>query len=356
MSSSDTGKKVRIIHNVPGGPNVDIYVNKRLFVENLSYKNVTAYLDLDTNKIKISVVPTGSSTVLLYQRLRLKSEFTSLIIDRSDPLRLVVLSDRLKTPRYGYSRLRFISNTHQVQVYINGVHIDKLSNSKYYNYKLTGDVFTFIEVKSNDVILVSMLVPITSQSILTLILSGIQDNSDYPLTLITGYDNGVDTYRFDKLKRNFSPQKYMGKWYQIADIPQFYEIGCARATAQYTLLQTNVNVFNSCFDKDWVLLDTINGSAVIFNPQYPSVLTVSFPPPFIPNKESPPIIPSGPNYIVHYTDYESYALVGSPLRNSLYILSRDPQMKFKVYDGLVDRAKHLGYDISKLKLNYDSLK
>src|SRR3990167_3363495 len=353
MSSQEFEKKVRLVHNIPGAPAVDIYVGKKMFVENLSYGNVTAYLNLDKDKVKISINVTGTSTVLLRQKLRLTSEYTSLIIAGSGTVRLVSLSDRMRTPNYGYSHIRFIQDYAGVDLYINGVLFDKSVKSEYHKYKLTGDGFAFVEIRSGESILVSTAVAIASRSILSFILSGIQDGTDYPLKLIIGYDNGLNVYTLDKLKQDFAPQQYMGKWYQIADIPQFYEAGCDRATAQYTLLQTKVNVFNSCFDKGWNLLETINGSAVITDPQYPSVLTVSFP--FAPENKVPFILP-GPNYLVHYTDYESYALVGSPFRSSLYVLSRTPKMQAEFYERLAGKAKHLGYDISKLKLNFNSLK
>jgi apolipoprotein D and lipocalin family protein len=46
-------------------------------------------------------------------------------------------------------------------------------------------------------------------------------------------------------------------------------------------------------------------------------------------------------------DYE-YAVVGNPDRTRLWILSRTPQMKLKVYEGILERLVAQGYDPAKL--------
>ena len=46
-------------------------------------------------------------------------------------------------------------------------------------------------------------------------------------------------------------------------------------------------------------------------------------------------------------DY-SYALVGVPARDSMWILSRRPDMEPAVYERLVAKARALGFDVGKL--------
>ncbi|XP_052136170.1 temperature-induced lipocalin-1-like [Oryza glaberrima] len=67
-------------------------------------------------------------------------------------------------------------------------------------------------------------------------------------------------------------------------------------------------------------------------------------PPFL------PIFPVvGDYWVLHVDDAYSYALVGQPSLNYLWILCRQPHMDEEVYNQLVERAKEEGHDVSKLK-------
>jgi apolipoprotein D and lipocalin family protein len=47
------------------------------------------------------------------------------------------------------------------------------------------------------------------------------------------------------------------------------------------------------------------------------------------------------------TDYD-YSVVGTPNRKYLWILSRTPQMDYKLYSQLIEYAKSEGFDVNKL--------
>ena len=159
--------------------------------------------------------------------------------------------------------------------------------------------------------------------------------------LLSVHDN-KDTCEI--LQPNFSAQNYMGKWYQIASIPQLYDTNCPRATAEYTLLSDRINVFNTCYDKSWGIVSTITGSG--YPECNPSSIRVVF-----------PFVPQSPfsNYLIHKTNYRSYSIVGSPTRTSFYILSRRPKMSQSKYLKILKYAERLGYDSSKVRPNYHSL-
>jgi len=57
---------VRVIHTVPDAPNVDIYANDKLIINNLAYGNYTDYLSIPegTYKISLYVAGTKNSPVL----------------------------------------------------------------------------------------------------------------------------------------------------------------------------------------------------------------------------------------------------------------------------------------------------
>lgn len=116
--------------------------------------------------------------------------------------------------------------------------------------------------------------------------------------------------------------------------------------AEYTPLQKYVQVFNTCFDKEWNVLTTITGSALPVN--NPAALRVDF------GLTDKPISYL-PNYLIHETDYRSYALVGSIDGRSFYVLCRTPKMSKQKYHRLLITAESLGYEVSKIVPNYHTL-
>lgn len=114
-------------------------------------------------------------------------------------------------------------------------------------------------------------------------------------------------------------QRYMGTWYQLAAVPQPFNLNCARDTrATYTLLDAqNVRVHNSCIT--WTGgTDEIVGNARVNDPVTRAQLHVSFP--GVPTQDS---LDGPTNYVVTYlADDYSWALVGDPARSSGFVLSR----------------------------------
>ena len=334
--------KIRFLHNIPTDINITVYIDGKVLAENLEYKDFTSYLTIrckSDNRVKCKIM--NYDNVIVRKNLKIKSKYTTVLFTEISDGRsaIKILPDYLNKPTYGHSYIRFIQgvfNIPSVDLFINKQRVSRnISYCEtgypiYHNYKLTGDPFALITIKINGVKIVSTEIYITSRSIVTLILSG---NTKYPYTLITSQDNGSDTYRLDKLEPNFSLQSYMGKWYQIS---QFGETDESSYT--YTLLQDIIKVYdkyNSCH------------SLEISDVRFPTVLRESRVTKRWGLKYKLRFVP-GPNYIIHKTDYISYALVGSPARNSLYIFSRTPTLCHKKYKELVLEAEILGYDISKL--------
>jgi apolipoprotein D and lipocalin family protein len=120
--------------------------------------------------------------------------------------------------------------------------------------------------------------------------------------------------------------RYLGRWFQLAAIPQPFNLICARdTTAEYGLTASGeISVHNSC--TTWANTpNSITGSAKVVDPVTKSQLRVSFP--GIPNFVQNPDAAGSPNYIVTAIapDY-SWALVGDPLRTSGFLLSRTPAL------------------------------
>ncbi len=131
-------------------------------------------------------------------------------------------------------------------------------------------------------------------------------------------------------------KRYMGKWYEIASFPQRFQKGCSCTVAEYTLNEKGtVKVDNSCtaYGKKKQSI----GKAKVVDKQTNAKLKVSFFRPFW-----------GKYWIIDLADDYSYAVVGHPNREYLWILSRTPEMDKQVYDDIVARAEAKGFDVSML--------
>jgi apolipoprotein D and lipocalin family protein len=361
---------VRFLHNIEGAPSINVLINDIFVARNLIYKDFTAYLPITTGKNYITVKTVDGDTVIIQKKMKIESEKTFLIggsIAEISNIKLFAYNDDLNCPKPGYSHLRFIHGVFgapNVDLYIqrawestqtlffSDVSYGNTGKPAYKPFNLIPPqessfpqpIWTTLTVKlaGTETVVMSLNTFLVSGGIYSFVASGSSN-----LSILQSDDNTpCDVYQKD-----FDVVKYMGKWYQIASIPQFYETNCPRQTAEYTLLSDNVTVFNTCYDEEWNINSTIRGAAFILNPCNPAGLRVVFP--NFPNSTQP--VYTGVNYIVHKTDYIDYALIGSPTRTTLYILSRTSKMSQKKYNKLKSYAKSLGYDTSMLRINYHAL-
>ncbi|CAI0394930.1 unnamed protein product [Linum tenue] len=155
-------------------------------------------------------------------------------------------------------------------------------------------------------------------------------STDKPLEVVTGLDI----------------PRYMGRWYEIASIPNFFQPKNGENTrATYTLQEDGATV--GVLNETWSggKRSYIEGTAYKADPKSDEAkLKVKFyVPPFL------PIIPVTGDYWVLYLDDEyQYVLVGEPRRKDLWILCRTTQMEPEVYDMLLEKGTEQGYDVSKL--------
>ena len=134
-------------------------------------------------------------------------------------------------------------------------------------------------------------------------------------------------------------QKYKGQWYEIARLPQWFQRKCLATRATYTLREDgNVTVFNECKLKSGKIKDA-KGLAKIVDSKSFSKLKVSF---------DPFRLFYGPYWILGLAQDYSWALVGSPDRSSLWILSRTPEISVDTENFIKNKAIDLGFDVSKM--------
>lgn len=135
-------------------------------------------------------------------------------------------------------------------------------------------------------------------------------------------------------------ERYLGKWYEIASYPAWFQKGCTGSTADYSLLDNGkIQVVNRCY-KDSLEgpLKESKGKAEVVDTTTNAKLKVWF---FWPFKGNYWIIDLSPDY--------QWAVVGEPSRKYLWILSRTPLMDDTVYQGILERLPGKGYGPDKLK-------
>jgi apolipoprotein D and lipocalin family protein len=131
-------------------------------------------------------------------------------------------------------------------------------------------------------------------------------------------------------------EKYLGKWYEIAHLPFRFEDDCTDITATYSLSKDgNISVFNECLRNG--KLKQAKGKAKVVDKNTGAKLKVTF---FWPFSADYWIIDLGKDY--------DYAVVGTPNRKYLWILSRTPQMDDTLLNQLIDSVKSKGFYVNNL--------
>jgi apolipoprotein D and lipocalin family protein len=138
-------------------------------------------------------------------------------------------------------------------------------------------------------------------------------------------------------------ERYIGKWYAITSLPQFFTRSCIAQTAEYEIKSENsISVLNTCIKKDGNIT-SITGTATVVNPITNAELEVVFDNFFtrlFKVKGDYTIIKLDPDY--------EYVMVGSKDRKSLWIMSRENTMPKGILQQYVDFAGANGFDVSKL--------
>jgi len=131
-------------------------------------------------------------------------------------------------------------------------------------------------------------------------------------------------------------QKYLGSWYEIARFEHHFQKGCKNVTATYELQDDEkIKVINRCvmIEGDEKKEATAVAYAV---DETNSKLKVSFFRPFY-----------GDYYIVDLADDYSYAVVGTPSRELLWILSRTKTIDETTKNNILNKLLKLGFDVER---------
>ena len=139
--------------------------------------------------------------------------------------------------------------------------------------------------------------------------------------------------------------RYAGTWYEIARLPMWFQRHCVDSKAVYTIRpDQKIGVHNECITAGGTV-DQADGIATVVDSVTNARLTVTFDNFFArlvgPSREG--------NYWIVELDRDYHvAMVGTPDRRHLWILSRTPQLDEATVQKLVAKAQQLGFPVSDL--------
>jgi apolipoprotein D and lipocalin family protein len=157
-----------------------------------------------------------------------------------------------------------------------------------------------------------------------------QDKSKQPLEVVPSVDL----------------QRYCGTWYEIARLPNSFQTKCAGdVVATYTLEDDGqIKVVNRCRKDDGEITEAEGRAKRASDDEPNTKLKVRFAPAIL------SFLPFvwGNYWILELDTAYTYAVVGEANREYLWILSRSPRMDENTIQGILDRMKEKGFDVSKI--------
>ena len=141
--------------------------------------------------------------------------------------------------------------------------------------------------------------------------------------------------------------RYMGKWYEIARYPNWFQKKCVSDSSAEYSQRTNgkVQVVNRCRQSNGEFKEAIGIARQIGGTTSPK-LQVSFVHPWL------SFIPAvwGDYWVIDLDSQYQLVAVSEPSRNYLWILARTPAVDQKTLDALLGRLRSRGFDTDKLIL------
>ncbi|MBD8119618.1 lipocalin family protein [Pseudomonas lutea] len=140
-------------------------------------------------------------------------------------------------------------------------------------------------------------------------------------------------------------KRYQGTWYELARLPMFFQRNCAQSEAHYTLKDDgNIAVTNRCrtIEGKWneatgTASPQVQGKTdklwVVFDNWFSNLF---------------PGLTKGEYWVLYVSPDYKVALVGSPNRKFLWLLSRTAHVPQSVRNDLLMKAQQQGYDTTKL--------
>ncbi|SPJ25243.1 lipocalin family protein [Palleronia abyssalis] len=134
---------------------------------------------------------------------------------------------------------------------------------------------------------------------------------------------------------SFDPDRFLGRWYEIASYPQLFQAGCRNTQAIYGAAPDGISVTNTCL-RDGVPA-RIEGSATVIGPGRLEVRLDGVP--FV-----------SPFWILWVDEGYRTAVIGVPSGRAGWILNRDPEIPADRLTAAREILDFYGYDLAQLRM------
>lgn len=140
--------------------------------------------------------------------------------------------------------------------------------------------------------------------------------------------------------QKFEPKKYEGLWYESAKIPteKWDDYNWATANYKWDEKTKTMSIINTYYTNK----GKTSKKGTAFATKETGKLKTTF------EQTSGYKFP----YWIHFTDYETFSIVGGPTYEYLWVLSRTPNLLPDIRMFVCKLVIQLGYNIGKLKWNY----
>ena len=139
--------------------------------------------------------------------------------------------------------------------------------------------------------------------------------------------------------------RYVGKWYAITSLPQFFTRNCKAQTAEYGVInEQSISVINTCIKGKGT--SVIKGEAVVKNAATNAELIVTF------NNFFTRLFRVKGDYTIIKLDKDyQYVMIGSKNRKSLWIMSRSTEMPVEILNEYLKLAQDLNFKVEDMVLS-----
>lgn len=180
--SRDRGQaKVRVLHASPGAPRVDIYLNGEKTLENMTYYQISPYLELPAGTHQVKIYPVGQkNTPILSENISIQSgrNYTVAATGRQEDFRLVSVIDTTNIPS-GKLKIRFL----HLSANAPAVDITRADGDVLFKNISFGNVSDYLELAPETVTL-EVRKAGTKDVVLTLRNTALKANQAYTITAI----------------------------------------------------------------------------------------------------------------------------------------------------------------------------
>jgi hypothetical protein len=199
----ESTSKIRIVHNVANGPNVDGFLDGKMVLKSVAYKAISDYLEIKSGYHTISVYVSGTNTIIGKWNVNLDpgSAYTLIVHGLIKDLKSIaplLLMDNLTCPMSGKAHVRFIhaaASIPSVDIYagdnmiFNNVSYGKTGNPVYLAVNSGTVDVSVTTTGSTNIALGPISLQLSSGGIYTIIASGLLGDNMSPLSALVSEDS-----------------------------------------------------------------------------------------------------------------------------------------------------------------------